>query len=151
MEKGFKELLKITGSNRGLMGDVSIAALNKYGCWCYFDDAVGNGKGTPKDFIDEECRALQRSYECAIAEINNCVPYQVQSAVATTLLAAFQGDILQACTVLNSALVAGGAANVPCAVASCADETKFISNVQAYLLTEDALYASLTHDGQTYQ
>lgn len=36
------------------------------------------------------------------------------------------------------------------AVASCAAETKFISNVQAYLLTEDALYAALTHDGQTY-
>lgn len=118
MEKGFKELQKMTGNNRNLMVS-SIKSLNKYGCWCYFDDAVGNGKGLPKDFIDEECRALQRSYECAIAEIPGCVPYQVQSAVATTLLAAFNGDILQACTVLNSAAVAGGEANVPCRCFLC--------------------------------
>lgn len=150
MEKGFKELQEMTGGDRNLLGDASISGLNKYGCWCYFDDAVGNGKGLPRDFIDEECRALHRSYECAIAEINGCIPYSVQSATANTLLAAFQGDILAACTAVNSALVAGGAANVPCAVAACAAETKFISNVQNYLLTEDALFSTLKHVGTTY-
>merc|ERR1712217_961397 len=58
MEKGFKQLQEMTGNNRNLMVS-SISSLNKYGCWCYFDDAVGKGKGLPKDFIDEECRATK--------------------------------------------------------------------------------------------
>jgi hypothetical protein len=151
MEKGFQELNQALAgeNNRNLLAS-SLSDLANYGCWCYFDDKVGNGKGLPRDFIDEECRQLHRSYECAIAEIAGCIPYTVRNAAANTLVAAFNGDILQACTVLNNPQVVGNAADVPCAIASCAAETKFISNVQNYLLTEDALFSSLTHLGMKY-
>ena len=30
--------------------------INEYGCWCYFQDAHGSGKGKPVDEIDTLCK-----------------------------------------------------------------------------------------------
>merc|ERR1712048_869558 len=146
MEKGFQELNeKISGGNRNMLS-VSLKNLDNYGCWCYFDEAVGNGKGLPRDFIDEECRALHRSYECAIAEIPNCIPYSVQTTTVGGLVETF-GSELAACKVIITPVVAGGAQNVECSIADCAAETKFIENVTGYLVNNDAFFHNLTHLG----
>merc|ERR1712051_927994 len=67
IRKGYNQMIKQireSGSNRNLL-DTEIKNVNKYGCWCYFDGDVGNGKGEPMDPIDAECRNLHRGYECA--------------------------------------------------------------------------------------
>lgn len=38
------------------------ASLQKYGCWCYFEEE--RGKGTPVDDFDAQCKELQDGYEC---------------------------------------------------------------------------------------
>ena len=52
-----------------------------YGCWCYFYDDVGRGKGTPVDEIDSFCKVLNEGYECAIRDSEDegvsCVPWEV--------------------------------------------------------------------------
>merc|ERR1712226_1315987 len=48
MKKSYGELAK---GNRNLL-TTNINNVNKYGCWCYFDDDVGNGKGEPMDLVD---------------------------------------------------------------------------------------------------
>ena len=52
-----------------------------YGCWCYFYDDVGRGKGTPVDEIDSFCKVLNDGYECAIRDSEDegvsCVPWEV--------------------------------------------------------------------------
>merc|ERR1711997_109664 len=54
--KGLTELQKLIGEDDRSIMDISFQNLNNYGCWCYFDDDVGNGKGLPRDEIDEFCR-----------------------------------------------------------------------------------------------
>merc|ERR1712000_267674 len=64
------------------------------GCWCYFDDDHGRGKGQPIDDLDGVCKTLHEGYECAMrdaeAEGTTCVPWEVAyvSAIggATTTL-----------------------------------------------------------------
>jgi len=59
----------------------SIASLNEYGCWCYFDDDHGRGKGSPIDVVDEQCKVLHDGYECAMRDAEDegttCVPWEV--------------------------------------------------------------------------
>lgn len=55
--------------------------VNEYGCWCYFEDSVGQGAGEPQDRLDEICKTLHNGYECIIMdhlELNDpCVPWEV--------------------------------------------------------------------------
>lgn len=59
----------------------SIASLNEYGCWCYFDDDHGRGKASPIDVVDEQCKVLHDGYECAMRDAEDegttCVPWEV--------------------------------------------------------------------------
>ena len=48
--------------------------LQKYGCWCYFDEEHGKGHGTPQDGYDDACLALHHGVTCAMMEIENCNP-----------------------------------------------------------------------------
>lgn len=45
-----------------------IEAINGYGCWCYFQDAHGNGRGSPVNEVDEQCKILQDGYSCIIMD-----------------------------------------------------------------------------------
>jgi len=57
----------------------TIAQLQNYGCWCYFEDDFGMGRGKPVDQIDRLCQNLHDSYECAILESGDgsCIPWKV--------------------------------------------------------------------------
>merc|ERR1712079_465815 len=59
----------------------TINGMNEYGCWCYFYDDHGRGKGTPVDAIDEMCKTLHEGYECAMRDAEDegstCVPWEV--------------------------------------------------------------------------
>lgn len=60
-------IAKAVGDDRNLLNG-QLGGLNRYGCWCYFDNEVGNGKGEPVDLIDAECKTLHNGYECIVAD-----------------------------------------------------------------------------------
>merc|ERR1712117_333832 len=70
-------------SLRAFSGNIQTAVerLDEYGCWCYFYDNVGRGKGTPVDEIDGFCKTLADGYQCAMIDGENegesCVPWEV--------------------------------------------------------------------------
>ena len=35
---------------------------NSYGCWCYFEDLHGTGRGKPVDDMDGFCKAVHMGY-----------------------------------------------------------------------------------------
>merc|ERR1712062_170347 len=57
----------------------TVAQLQNYGCWCYFEDEFGLGRGKPVDQIDRLCQNLHDSYECAILDSgdDSCIPWKV--------------------------------------------------------------------------
>jgi len=78
------------GSSRTIT-QIDMADINEYGCWCYFQDGHGAGRGKPVDEIDVLCKRLHDGYTCAImdaADLNQvCVPWEVtyNSAMGTGL------------------------------------------------------------------
>lgn len=146
IRKGYTELIKATkeAGNRNLL-TTSIANVNGYGCWCYFDDSVGNGKGVPMDLIDAECRNLHRGYECAVADFGaGCVPWEVTYfPVSGTTFIASEGSVAAACTHVNTVLTSFG----PCAAAACAIETEFINEYTTITQTLNPAFETFSHSG----
>ena len=67
-----------------------IASINQYGCWCYFDDDHGKGRGKPANPVDELCKILQQGYSCVIMDSEaegsfDCIPWEVNYNSATAL------------------------------------------------------------------
>ena len=51
--------------------------INNYGCWCYFEEQHGQGKGQPVNDVDEYCKQLHQGYDCAKLDSGNtCVPWE---------------------------------------------------------------------------
>merc|ERR1711894_314224 len=88
----------------------TINSMNEYGCWCYFNDDHGRGKGTPVDAIDEMCKTLH--------EGSTCVPWEVDytSAVGGSGL-----TIAEECANVNS--------DNNCAIRACSVEGSFMANL----------------------
>merc|ERR1712226_236499 len=140
MKKSYGEIVK---GNRNLL-TTSINNVNKYGCWCYFDDDVGNGKGEPMDLVDAECRNLHRGYECAVADIAGCTPWTVTYfPVSGTAFITDHGSIAAACTHTNLVLTNFG----PCAAAACAIETEFINEYTAITQNYNPQFTAFSHSG----
>jgi len=100
----------------------SILSLNEYGCWCYFNDDHGRGKGQPVDSIDEMCKVLHDGYECAMrdaeAEGATCVPWEIDY---TSAVGGGGSTIAEECQVLN--------AGNNCAIRACTVEGSFVANM----------------------
>ena len=119
--------------NRQFTGNTgnAINQLNEYGCWCYFYDDVGRGKGAPVDEVDSMCKILANCYECAIRDSENegeiCVPWEVS----------FNPGI----NGIGLNLFDGCKNNNPgdgCAQRACACEGFFVENLFALMLTGNA-------------
>jgi len=61
--------LRSSGSTRGV--SLTMDALQEYGCWCFFDDLHGMGKGEPQDGYDTACMHYHHGVECAKMEFLN--------------------------------------------------------------------------------
>lgn len=116
-------------SLRAFSGNIAVAVrnLDEYGCWCYFYDNVGRGKGTPVDEVDGFCKTLADGYQCAIidgeAEGSTCVPWEVQYEAGQG-----QGrDRFEDCMAKN--------ANDLCAARACSVEGIFVDNLFAFLIS----------------
>merc|ERR1712032_8513 len=116
-------------SLRAFSGNIKTAVdkLDEFGCWCYFYDNVGRGKGTPVDEVDGFCKTLADGYQCAIidgeAEGENCVPWEVEYAPG-------QGQ--------GADRFASCQANNPgdnCAARACSFKGVFVDNLFALLIS----------------
>merc|ERR1712066_99203 len=129
-----KQILSLVSNSslRAFTGNIAnaIEQFNEYGCWCYFYDDVGRGKGTPVDELDGFCKTLHDGYTCAILDAEAegdsepCVPWEVAYNPGVG-----QGpERLESCQFQNS-----NAGN--CAARACAVEGIFVDNVFAMLLS----------------
>jgi len=45
-----------------------VDAIDEYGCWCYFQDDHGKGRGLPANEVDALCQKLHHGYECILID-----------------------------------------------------------------------------------
>ena len=106
----------------------TIQNLNEYGCWCYFDQDHGRGKGHPVNEIDAICKTLHDGYECAmmdweeerphlVAQNKLCVPWEVRYNSATDLGGT---SLVDACTQNNRKI---------CSQRACMIEGQFVLSI----------------------
>jgi len=115
----------------------AVDGLDEYGCWCYFNDNVGRGKGTPVDAIDGFCKTLQDGYQCAIidseATDEACVPWEVEYKPGT-------GDgvnLRNSCNALN---------DNNCARYGCAVEGEFVNSFLDFVMAGNTIdYNTYAH------
>jgi len=100
----------------------TIRSMNEYGCWCYFGDDHGRGKGQPIDAIDEMCKVLADGYECAMRDAENegttCVPWEVEYASA---VGGIGQSLAEECADINP--------GSNCAARACTIEGAFVANL----------------------
>ena len=115
----------------------AIPQLDEYGCWCYFYDNVGRGKGNPVDEVDAMCKVLGEGYECAIRDSEDegidCTPWTVDYLVGTGT----GRELYTSCQSLNAD---------SCAARACAVEGTFVENLFAVLISGQGIpYADYSH------
>lgn len=70
------------GPQARLLSQQDVGVLNNYGCWCYFQENVGKGRGIPQDNPDSYCRTLHQGYECIMIDHDlandTCIPWEVE-------------------------------------------------------------------------
>jgi len=66
-----------------------ISAIDEYGCWCYFQEDHGKGRGPPANEVDAQCKVLHDGYTCILldaeAENDECIPWDVPYSSGTGL------------------------------------------------------------------
>jgi hypothetical protein len=113
-------------SMRGFTGQIGqqVDKLNEYGCWCYFYNDHGRGKGQPVDESDGFCKTLHEGYECAIRDAEDrgdaCTPWEVTYVSGINQNA----GVAAACADFN--------AGNDCAIAACTVEGYYVETVFAF-------------------
>merc|ERR1711879_78046 len=127
-------------SLRAFTGNIANAVnqLDEYGCWCYFYDNVGRGKGSPVDEVDGFCKTLGDGYQCAMIDSEaageSCVPWEVSYAPGTGAGV----NLRDSCNSLNTD---------NCARYACAVEGQFVDSLFAFLLSGSQIdYAQFGHE-----
>merc|ERR1711981_151725 len=138
-----RQLIKAVANSslRAFQGNIvsAIARLDEYGCWCYFYDNVGRGKGTPVDEIDGFCKTLADGYQCAMidgeAENDQCVPWEKEYEAGTGA----GRDRFTTCATANP--------GDNCAIRACSVEGIFVDNLFAFLISGVAIpYETYGHN-----
>ena len=67
-----------------------IDSINEYGCWCYFQNDHGKGRGSPVNEVDAQCKILQDGYACILMDAedegeDSCTPWDVKYNSASGL------------------------------------------------------------------
>lgn len=133
------ELRALTQTQMGL--------LNDYGCWCYFEENHGKGKGRPADALDALCKKLHDGYECIIADMEAagtpCIPWTIpySSAFGGGLPGGLtEADLVTTCEATN-----GGAGVPTCESMACKVEGMFVQDYFLYSLQGGVIDASKRH------
>lgn len=112
--------------------------INDYGCWCYFNENHGKGKGRPVNSVDEICYQLAHGYNCAMMDEPGCVPWEVPyiSGISGGL-----PGLVGMCDTVNDPTTEY------CANAACKVEGHFVLTIFGeYLLTGDPIDQQFKHD-----
>jgi len=130
----------LCGPDRLFSGGMATAInnMNEMGCWCYFGDDHGRGKGQPIDELDGLCKTLHEGYECAMrdAEVEGttCVPWEIaySSAIGSSSLS------------LNEACEQANAGN-NCATRACCIEGAFVESLLIFFSSGGIVEANNKH------
>lgn len=137
----------LTRSFAGPWASQIVSAINGYGCWCYFQDEHGKGRGTPKNEVDRLCKILQDGYSCIIMDSNStCTPWDVAYQAGTGLgLAANdpENDSLE--FAVQSSCQAANTGN-DCATRACMVESYFVMRMFGLFLGGVNFDPNLKHD-----
>jgi len=120
---------------------VLVDNLNEYGCWCYFDDHHGQGRGQPVDDFDSHCSKYHHAVACAKLEIEECNPYETSyTSTVSNGGNNNNGDIDYDCETGND----------PCQRATCYAQAHFISLLMKELTVNLQLpnYNDYRHSGK---
>lgn len=128
---------KIDPTNRNFMLGETGTLYNGYGCWCYFDDAVGSGRGQPIDLLDAECRLLHQCYECVVeiftSQGQECEPWTVAFTPAANFATNSNEGYLAMCVQVNLQGGPQGASGLPnrglCGTYACSCELRFAESI----------------------
>ena len=141
-----------------------IEKIDNYGCWCYFQDNHGKGKGSPMNAVDEQCKILQDGYSCIVMDYEasheegkggGCVPWEVKYTSATGLgmLANSnfdeEGDDETNSATLEYALrkkCRKANRNSNCAARACVVENYFVLSMVKLFLNGTVFDPSLLHE-----
>lgn len=111
--------------------------INEYGCWCYFQNGHGSGRGKPVDEIDTLCKRLHDGYTCAIMDAQDqgseCTPWEIEynSAVGSGMIQDMDISTIRAeCDVQNPDTAACG---------------NWVCKIEGYFVQQLVLY--FTHGG----
>lgn len=139
MQNQFQSLLGFNGTLRALPINF-VTGLQEYGCWCYFEDLHGMGRGQPLTEIDEQCKILHDGYECAILDHSDpsseCEPWSVTYRSATGLGGS---GIDEECYEVNP--------SDQCAARACIIEGRFVVSILNLFLTGHTIESHLKVQG----
>jgi len=130
-----------SGDMKAFAGSIAktIQQINEYGCWCYFGDDHGRGKGQPQDAIDEMCKVLHDGYECAMRDAEDegttCVPWEVEY---TSAIGGSDVGIAGECSQNNP--------DSNCAARACTMEGAFVANLLDAFVSGNSIDANLKHN-----
>lgn len=96
--------------------DFLFTNLQEYGCWCFFNDKHGQGRGAPVDVFDSHCMKYHHAVSCAKLEIEQCDPYSTDYSI-TANQSGNNGDVVYDCETGNN----------PCQEATCYAQSHFMS------------------------
>jgi hypothetical protein len=126
-----------------------INSIDEYGCWCYFQEDHGKGRGPPANEVDAQCKILHDGYTCIImdaeAENDECTPWDVPYNSGTGLgLVANDPDnakheqaIRKSCQRVNR--------NNNCGARACMVENYFVMQMFKLFLSGVTFDPSLKH------
>lgn len=96
-----------------------------YGCWCYFGEDYGSGRGSPVNEMDADCQALGLCYQCIEMDLkeegkDNCFPGMEQYNRPVRRDSSLEGALI-ACAEENE--------GDNCKIYTCTCETTFVNKL----------------------
>ena len=120
--------------------------VNRYGCWCFFEDDHGRGRGEPQDEIDTICRTLHHGYECIMKDQEEkgtpCVPWEIPYS------SAFGGGFQPFGFNIPNLNAECEAVNTPgsCEAQTCKVEGYFVQSYFTYAIFGGGIDRSMRHE-----
>ena len=125
----------------------NMGLLDRYGCWCYFENDHGLGSGDPIDTIDTMCQVLHKGYECILLDNLNddsgnvCDPWTVEYNSAfgsgSTPFGLDMGNLAKECDLQNPS---------PCEAATCKVEGNFVLSYFKYAVVGGLIEITNRHE-----
>ena len=110
----------LPGSSRSFPGiQLQMVNLQEYGCWCYFDELHGLGKGPVQNGYDKACKAMHQGITCASLDFPECDANTQEYDAKIRPDPEIPGNVVVDCEAFN-----GGD---ECAIATCYIESNFIT------------------------